>query len=162
MKTLCWKGWLGIAVLAAVLAVLPFGGTSKADGMMMKKIEPILGAMAMHVPNAKVTAVAFYADWCPMCKHMMPAEMETMKWLKTEKKPVNTVRFDFSNKTTTAASKKLADEEGLSKIYAAREGTTGFVLLLNAKTHSLISTIENTDTTSQMEAKINSAIASVK
>jgi thiol-disulfide isomerase/thioredoxin len=160
MKMLCWKGWLGIAVLAAMLMVLPFSGTSKA-AMSMKKIDPTLGAMAMHVPDAKVIAVAFYADWCPLCKHMMPAQMETMKWLKKEKKPVSTVRFDFSNKTTIAASKTLADKEGLSKIYAANEGKTGFVLLLNANNHLLISTIDHTDTAAQMQSKINNAIAVV-
>ncbi|MEO6907580.1 MAG: thioredoxin domain-containing protein [Abditibacteriaceae bacterium] len=166
MKTLCWKGWLGVAALAAVLAVLPFGGTSKADAMkgnamMMKKIDPTLGASAMNMANAKVIATSFYADWCPLCKHMMPAQMETMKWLKTEMKPVGMVRFDFSNKTTIAASKALAAKQGLADLYSRHEGKTGFVFLLNANNHKLISTIVNTDTAAQMQSKINNAIAAV-
>lgn len=166
MKTLCWKGWLGIAALAAVLAVLPFGNTSKADsmkgnGMMMKKINPEMPAEAMNMANAKVIATAFYADWCPMCHQMLPAWKKTDMWLKSSKQPVGMVRFVFSNDATIAASKKLAANEGLSGLFSRHEGKTGFVFLLNANNHKLISKIESTDSAEQMQNKIKLAVAAV-
>lgn len=92
---------------------------------------PELSAGEKGKKETQLYAVSFFADWCPVCKAIGPSVMQLQADLKG--KPVEFVKFDFTNDETKAKTRQLAKDLGLEKILEENNGT-GFVILVNPKT----------------------------
>lgn len=70
------------------------------------------------------------ADWCPITKKMEPSIKELSKEFFQKNKHINFLVFDQTNASSLAISSKLAEQNGLSKIFNY-EKNTGEILFVD-------------------------------
>lgn len=106
---------------------------------------------------ARVLALKFYADWCPVCRRIKPkvAAIEH----RFASGPVKFIVFDFTNKNTTAQAAARAHAMKLSSVYGRFAPGTGFVVLVDAHTRRLVSVLTAKQTKAQWIAAVRSAVA---
>jgi thiol-disulfide isomerase/thioredoxin len=144
------------AVLAlAALSVLLAGVVTV---MYLTNTAPVVAV----IPGAEAAAatkpyvIKLHAQWCPVC--MMTKAM----WSQIEAAyatRVNLVVFDFTNQTTTEASKIEAHRLGLDQFFDENVGWTGTIAVLNGQTKNVISTINGSRDFSEYRAAIDTALA---
>lgn len=105
----------------------------------------------------KVIALQFYADWCPGCKALQPKLDEVMKDVSGQ--PCLTVKLDQTDKDSHQAEYLLA-ALGYGDLWKEHAGKTGFVVLVNAKTHKVLSTVTSMQETKDIKAAFMSALKS--
>jgi len=103
----------------------------------------------------KVIALQFYADWCPGCKALQPKLDEAMK--DAAGQPCLTVKLDQSDKNSRQAEYMLATL-GYGDLWKEYAGKTGFVLLVDAKTRKVLSTVTSMQETKDIKAALMSAL----
>lgn len=89
-----------------------------------------------------VVAVAFHADWCPGCKILGPKMKEVRSGGELDKANILFVKLNFTDKVTTHQSKLHAEALGLGEMFKKNAGKTGFVLLVDPKTHEVVDKID--------------------
>lgn len=104
--------------------------------------------------KAKLLAVACRADWCENCKQLEPKAMKLMPEAKSM--GIEFVRLDLTNDKTKAAAMKQVKRLGIGKVVMANPGT-GFILLINPKTHAQVGKITSDESVDQMKADIMKA-----
>ena len=91
-------------------------------------------ANARTLPEPKLIAVYFYADWCPNCKILSP-EMEKARVDGTlDKEDILFVTFDLTDKSRIHQSILRAQALGLGDYMKAQGSATGYIAVLDAKT----------------------------
>ncbi len=110
-------------------------------------------ARAAEAP--KVIALNFYADWCPGCKALKPKLDEAMKEITGQ--PCLAVKLDQTDKDSKQAEFMLA-VLGLGDLWKEHAGKTGFVLLVDAKTKKVVSTITYTQEVTEIKSKLTAAL----
>jgi thiol-disulfide isomerase/thioredoxin len=103
----------------------------------------------------KVIALTFYADWCPGCKALAPKLKEVME--SSAAQPCLFVKLDQTAKESHQAEYMLAALR-LGDLWKEHGGTTGFVLLVDAKTRKVVSTLTADQDTRSMQAALASAV----
>ncbi len=103
----------------------------------------------------KVIALQFYADWCAGCKALQPKLDEAMK--DAAGQPCLTVKLDQSDKNSRQAEYMLA-ALGYGDLWKEHAGKTGFVLLVDAKTRKVLSTVTSMQETKDIKAAFMSAL----
>lgn len=107
----------------------------------------IMATMPAHADNhmkkemmaeAGMTVVVYTADWCGSCKILDPAMKEAMAMEGFPE--VTVVKFDMTDAATKAASAKMAEEKGLSKLYDP-SSKTGFALIVDSETHDVLAKV---------------------
>lgn len=121
---------------------------------------PLLAAVvaptqAMAAAKAKLLAVACRADWCNKCKQLEPKAMQLMPDAK--KMGVQFVRLDLTNDKTKAAAMKQVAKLGIGKVVMANPGT-GFILLIDPKSHEQVGKIAYDESVDQMKADLMKAL----
>ncbi len=105
--------------------------------------------------SAKVIALSFYADWCPGCKALKPKLEDLMQSASTQ--PCLFVRLDQTDKQSRQAEYMLAALR-LGDLWKTNAGKTGFVLLVDAKSGKVVSTLTADQDADAMRAALASAI----
>ena len=89
---------------------------------------------ARPLPEAKLMAVYFYADWCPNCKALSPIIGEVRSDTALQKAPVLFVTLDLTDKPRIQQTLLLSTALGIGDYVRAQGSATGYVALLDAKT----------------------------
>ncbi len=100
-------------------------------------------------------ALVFYADWCPSCKVLGPKVEQVRPEFKD--KAILWVTIDQSDKQSKQAE-YLAAALGAADLWKDNGGKTGFVLLIDAKTRSVVGKLMY----DQEPEQIRQTLASVK
>jgi thiol:disulfide interchange protein len=110
-------------------------------------------ARAAEAP--KIIAINFYADWCPGCKALKPKLEEAMK--DAAGQPCLTVKLDQTDKDSKQAEYMLA-ALGLGDLWKEHAGKTGFVLLVDSKTHRVVNTITYKQEVQEIKSALMAAL----
>lgn len=86
------------------------------------------------LPQAKLMAVYFYADWCGNCKVLGPKLEEAKRTGALEDKDVLFVVLDLSNKTRIHQSILQGQALGIGDYLREQGSATGYVAVLDAET----------------------------
>lgn len=101
-------------------------------------------------------ALKFYADWCPLCKAMMPAVMETEK--KAADKSVLFVKLDQTDKDSHQAEYLLA-ALGMGNLWTEHAGKTGYILLMDPESERVVGRVNSDMDAAAMGKAIDDAFA---
>ncbi len=124
-----------------------------ALSLLVMSFLPFL-ANAMTETTDGIYAVSFHADWCPGCKILAPKMGEVKSSGELDGKNILFIKFNVTDKKTTHQSMLHAEALGLGELFKKNAGKTGFILLLDPKTHEILGKI-----THEMEVeKIKSTI----
>jgi thiol:disulfide interchange protein len=104
-----------------------------------------------------VIALVFKADWCTACRVLEPKLMTVMPQVAAQ--PIRFVMLDQTDADARRAAATEARALGVAELYAAREGQTGYVLLVDASTKEVLGQIGSTDSVAQIRQKIRRALA---
>ena len=107
--------------------------------------------------SPEMIAVKFHADWCGYCRAMGPAFIDLSN--KFDYKPVLFVKLDFTNSSTSKQAEYLAAALGLDDAWAEYGGKTGFILLIDADTKTVLDKLMSTDDFKTMKAEFQAALA---
>lgn len=100
----------------------------------------------------KLVALNFHADWCPSCKALAPAYADLIN--KAVGQPVLFVTLDQTNKAKGRQAEYLIAELGFGKLWNEYGGKTGFVLLVDPETGSVVERIGPSDSLRDMVVKV--------
>jgi thiol-disulfide isomerase/thioredoxin len=113
---------------------------------------------ARPLPEAKLLAVYFYADWCPNCKALSPIMGEVRSDGELQKAPVLFVTMDLTDKPRIQQSLYLATALGIGDYLRAQGSATGYVALLDAKTKKEVARFDRTSKPGDILARIQAAL----
>ena len=111
---------------------------------MFIKVLSVLSLVLVFSPFAnaaeepEVMGVLFYADWCNSCKVLEPRIDQARVDSSLDSGSVLFVTLDLTDEVTIHQSQLLAESLGLGDVYTAHEGTTGFMLLVDADSKKVI------------------------
>ena len=88
--------------------------------------------------RTELVGVLFYADWCNSCKVLDPQIQKARADSELDNGSVLFVSLDLTDETTSHQSKLLMESLGMGEVYAAHEGTTGFMLLVDAESKEVM------------------------
>lgn len=99
---------------------------------------------ARPLPQAKLLAVYFYADWCTNCKTLSPLLGEVRSDAALQKSPVLFVTLDLSDKPRIQQSLLLSSALGIGEFVRAQGSATGYVALLDAASSQELARFDRT------------------
>jgi len=138
------KSFLAIMALA-LLALVP---TAFADGH---------GHMDKAMDEMKpVKLVMFYSDTCGSCKILEPRVSDAMKAINGD--ALEVVKFDFSNKASIEATKKMATEKDVAAVLQSYGAKTGFAVLVDGQGNEVAKLTINHETTDIAEELAKSIV----
>lgn len=114
------------------------------------------GPVTQAAPAApQLIAATFTSAWCASCRVLEPQLKKAMP--KFKDKAIEFVEFDFTfgEEERLAA---LASAHGLTRLYEANKGATGFTVLVDADTGAVVDTLTMNFSVSDLERAL--AIAS--
>lgn len=103
-----------------------------------------------------IVGVLMYADWCGKCKQLDPKLSEVQP--EFENQSVLFTRFDMTNDFTTGQSEKLAGMLGLGDLFQEHEGSTGYMVLLDARTNEVLKILKHDQSKEQLKQQISSVL----
>ena len=130
---------------------------------MKKLIISLLAALGMvsatlasadHKPA--LVGVVFYADWCGSCKTLDPNVEAAQAELGDA--PVWFTRFDLTDDSTRQQSEYMAALTGLNAIYEQHASKTGFMLLIDPSTGSVVERFTKNDSSAEIARSIGAAL----
>ena len=145
------------ALLAVVAIAAALAGTGAV--LYARNATPVVPAIATAEAAAVGTpwVVKLHAQWCPVC--MLTKGM----WAEIEQTYAGRVRlavFDFTNETTTAASRAEAERLGLEETFEDAGFATGPILVLDGRSKEVLAWISGSRDFEDYRAAIDSALAS--
>jgi len=133
---------------ASLLAIVAFAATGIGAGQ----------DTAANPGGPQIIAVKFHADWCGYCKQM-GSVFEEMQ-AKYDQQPVLYVTFDQTRDFNRTQSQYLAHAMDLACVWKEHGGSTGFVLLIDAKTKQVVQKLTHEQNLKQMGAALQAAVSS--
>jgi thiol-disulfide isomerase/thioredoxin len=127
---------------------------AKSDPCAAKK-KSAGGGLAASL-QGKPVVVDIYASWCPSCKNIAPT-LAALR--KTYGDKATFVVLDVSDKTTTAAAEKKAQELGLSEFLTANKANTGHVEIIDPATNTTLQKYDNNTDKAAYASVLDKAIA---
>ena len=118
-------------------------------------------ASKANLEDPEIYSILFYADWCGSCKVLDPAIVKARGKSDLDNESVLFVRLDLSDATKRHQSSLIAHALGLGKFYKDNGGATGFMLLVDAETKEVISTVTKKSDAKAITSQIKSAISKV-
>ncbi len=136
------------ALLAVSPLLRPLFNTAQASSIASPTItaqeQPVIAAM-------------FYSNWCGACQILDP-RIEAVKPAFAGHN-VDFVKFDFSYALVRGkAIKALAEEKGIANIYAKNKGRTGFMLLIDPATQTVMDIVTIRDSKEAIAAKLQRSL----
>ena len=133
---------LGIVLVGVALVMFATNPAPKVDRISSQESE-------------KPYVVKLHARWCPVCA------LTKSVWSDIEKAhsaSVNLVVFDFTNGTTTEASRREAKRIGLDTFFEEYAGWTGAIAVLDGQTKKVITVLEGRRSGAEYHAAIDAAL----
>jgi len=124
--------YLRVATVALAIGLLGLFAACSKDKDSKSKTT----SASKSAGTSQLIAVKFHADYCKSCKAIAPT-IEAVK-KNFSAKNVQFVTLDFTTDDSKAAAAKLAKAHGLTAIMDKHGPKTGFVLLVNAKSHEVL------------------------
>lgn len=112
---------------------------------------------ASETPSPKLIAVKHHGDWCGSCKKMGSVFTDLRN--KFDGQPILFVELDLTNVSTRNQAELLASALGLKSIYNENPGT-GFILLIDPKTHKVVQKLTADQNLKVMAKEITAQIKS--
>ena len=103
----------------------------------------------------KPVVVAFFADWCGSCKLLEP-KLEKAKRTDAAKS-LEFIKFDMTNDQTRRQTEVMAKEKGLVKLLETYGFGTGFVVIFDPNTQSVMETIISSHSPEQIASMFEKA-----
>ena len=100
---------------------------------------------ARPLPQAKLLAVYFYADWCANCKALSPILGQARSHATMQDAPVLFVTLDLTDKPSIRQALLLSTALGIGDYVRAQGSATGYVALLDATTKKEVARFDRTD-----------------
>ena len=110
------------------------------------------------VVKPAVYGVLMYADWCGACKALDPKINQARKDANLDNQEVLFLRWDLTNETTQHQALMMASALGLSDVYAANAGKTGFMLLLDAESGKRLAMLTVKQDSEEIASEIKNSI----
>lgn len=123
-----------------MIAALVFAGTSVQA--------------ANDLPEPKLMAVYFYADWCPNCKALSATVAQARADGGLDTKDVLFVTIDFTDKAKTHQSILHAQALGIGDYLKAQGSATGYIALLDVRSIKEITRFDRSSDSAGMLAAI--------
>lgn len=105
--------------------------------------------------DPQVIGVLLYADWCGSCQVLEPKLDEVKSEFSGA--PILFTQFDKTDDFTTEQSRLYASWTGLDALFDEHEGSTGYMVLIDAETHEELARL----TRDQTEEELRETIAGV-
>ena len=122
----------------AMIASAPLAMTSIANADSMEAHKETM----MKKETTTTTLVAYHADWCGGCKILGEKMEKVMNGLDEEtKSKLSMVKFDFTDETSKAATKTLAEKKGVSSLYPQDKAKTGIVKVVDSASNDVLGRI---------------------
>ncbi len=118
----------------------------------------LLGTTGLYAEKPEVIALHFHADHCGSCKVLNP-KLENAR-AELGDIPMLYVKVDHSNKSTTHQAELLVEALGLTEIYHAQKKASGYVLLINADSKTIVGKITKKQSSDQIEKVIEASLSS--
>jgi hypothetical protein len=146
-----------LAVAVVLVAALIATGTV----LYARNSTPIVPAIATADAEAAGApwVVKLHAQWCPVC--MLTKGM----WSQIEARYAGRVRlavFDFTDGTTTAATRAEAARLGLGPFLEEAGVATGTIVVLDGRTKEIVAWINGSRDFAEYRAAIDSALAAAE
>ncbi len=107
-----------------------------------------------------VVAVRMHADWCGACKQLSPMSPELLK--RTAELPVLHLTFDATDNNTRRQADYLAALLGLEQLCSDQTKRVGTIVLLDAGTKQVISTVAASGNLKAIEAAVRGGLKAVR
>ena len=111
-------------------------------------------AMARELPQPKLIAVYFYADWCVNCKPLAAAMKQARSEHQLDEKDILFITLDLTDKTRIHQSILQAQALGIGPFLQAQGSATGYVALLDAKTKKELARFDRESTSESIAATL--------
>ena len=134
-----------VTVVIAIAVALSVSGRSRS---------PSIEQSATVAPQ--LIAASFTSAWCASCRILEPRLSEVMPAFKDS--AIEFVKFDF----TFGETPELADRAaalGLTRLYEANKGATGFTVLVDARSGEIVDTLTMNFTVADIKLALNRALA---
>ena len=105
--------------------------------------------------GAKPYVVKFHAQWCPIC---MTTKGIWSEIEQTYAGRVNLLVLDFTDERTTETSRADARRVGLEMLFSEYEGTTGSIVVVDARTRAVTADIHGRRDLAEYRTAIDSAL----
>lgn len=136
------------AVLAAAFAA------AVVIAVAVKAPTPVVAQAAQGAPQ--LIAASFTSAWCSACRILEPRLAKAMPAFKD--KAIEFVEFDFTFGETEALA-ALAASHGLTRLYEANKGATGFTVLVDAGSGEIVDTLTMNFSEPDIERAVVRALA---
>jgi len=143
-----------IAITASAIGLASLGGAGLATAGTTGQTQATEDEAARH---AKVMAIKFHADWCGSCKAMGPVFEEMQA--KFDQEPVLYIELDHTRQFDRRQSTYMAHSLGLDSVWEDNGGKTGFILLVDATTKTVLQRLTHEQGLKQMGGALQDAVA---
>ena len=109
-----------------------------------------------------VYGVLFYADWCGSCKALDPKITQAREEAKLDTQDILFVTLDLTDEIAKHQSALMAATLGITDVYEANAGKTGFMLLLDADSGQKLAQVTKKYESAEIAAKIQESIKAAK
>ena len=141
-------------VLVVVAAFVVLAGSIVV--MYFVNAAPVAAAISASEASSptKPFVVKLHSQWCHLCL------ITTSAWSQIENEYAGRVNFlvlDFTDDTTTDASKAAAERVGLARVFE-ESGSTGVVLVVDGRTKDVTASIAGSRNVAEYRAAIDAAL----
>lgn len=117
----------------------------------------VISTTGLFAEPPEVVALHFHADYCGSCKVLNPKLEEARAELGNI--PLLYVKLDHTDKNTTYQAKLMIEALGLDEIYYAQKKATGYVLLIDVETKTIVGKLTKKDSSEKIEIKIEDSFS---
>ena len=111
--------------------------------------------MERQAQSPQLIAVRFHADWCAVCKPLVPNYAKLVA--DSQDLPVLFVTLDMTDEITRRQSEYLASSLGIADIWAEQGNRVGVIKLLDAGSKDVLASISASDDLQRIESVIRTA-----
>lgn len=114
---------------------------------------------ARELPEPKLIAVYFYADWCPKCKLLSPMMAQVRGEHQLDRKNILFVTLNLTDKPAIHQSILLAQTLGMGDYLKAQGSATGYIALLDPTDMQELARFDSSNKSEEIADKINTLLA---
>ncbi len=151
-RTFRAKVWMGVILIAgAAIWFVPSALQAGPDSAMQQ-------AGQLQPPD--IVALRMHADWCGACKQLSPMYAKLLE--RTTELPVLHLTFDVTDNNTRRQADYLAALLGLEQLCSDQTKQVGTIVLLDAGSKQVISTVAASGNIKSIEAAVRGALKAAR